>query len=92
LPLPIFSFEVWLAGLIFAILLLLSLSILVFRGSKWTTPLSYVFAIIMLLNGMMHFAGSFYLGRMMPGVYSSPLLLAGSVYLLVCLQKKGKTL
>jgi hypothetical protein len=92
LPLPTFSFELWLSGLIFAILLLLSLSILVFRGSKWMTPLSYVFAVIMLLNGMMHIAGSFYLGRMMPGVYSSPLLLAGSVYLLVCLQQKGKTL
>jgi Protein of unknown function with HXXEE motif len=92
LPLPTFSFEIWLLGLIFAVLLLLSLAIFVFRGSKWMRPLSYVFAIIMLLNGMLHVAGSFYLGRMMPGVYSSPLLLAGSVYLLVCLHQKGKTL
>jgi hypothetical protein len=92
LLLPTFSFAVWLSGLIFAILLLLSLSIFVFRGAKWMMPLSYVFAIIMLLNGMLHVAGSFYLGRMMPGVYSSPLLLAGSFYLLVCLHKKGKTL
>lgn len=90
LPLPIFSFEVWLSGLIFAVLLLLSLSVLIFRGSKWMMPLSYVFAIIMLLNGMLHVAGSFYLVRMMPGVYSSPLLLAGSIYLLFCLHKKGK--
>lgn len=92
LPLPTFSFEVWLSGLIFAILLLLSLSILVFRGSKLMVPLSYVFAIIMLLNGILHVAGSLYFGRIMPGVYSSPLLLAGSVYLLFCLLKKGKTL
>jgi hypothetical protein len=92
LPLPTFSFGLWLSGLIFAVLLLLSLSILVFRGSKWMRPLSYVFAVIMLLNGMIHVAGSFYLGRMMPGVYSSPLLLAGSVYLLVCLRQKGKSL
>jgi hypothetical protein len=92
LPLPTFSFEVWLSGLIFAILLLLALSILVFRGSKWMTPLSYIFAIIMLLNGVAHVAGSFYMGRLMPGVCSSPLLLAGSIYLLVCLHKKGKNL
>ncbi len=92
LPLPTFSFEIWLFGLIFAVLLLLFLSIFVFRGSKWMMPLSYVFAAMMLLNGMLHVAGSFYFGRLLPGVYSSPLLLAGSVYLLVCLHKKGKTL
>jgi len=46
-------------------------------------PLAYVFGIIMFVNGLVHFAGSAYMGRPMPGVYSSPLLLAGSVYLLV---------
>ncbi|MCI0691167.1 HXXEE domain-containing protein [candidate division KSB1 bacterium] len=90
LPLPTFSFEVWLSGLIFAILLSLSLSILVFRGSKWMMPLSYFFAVIMLLNGALHITGSFYFGRMMPGVYSSPLLLAGSIYLFVCTRKEKK--
>jgi hypothetical protein len=44
--------------------------------------LSYPFAVLMLLNGLGHIAGSFYLGRLAPGVYSAPLLLASSIYLL----------
>ncbi len=82
LPLPIFTFEIWLAGLIFAIVLLLALSPFAFRRTGWMRGLSYPFAIIMLLNGLGHIAGSFYLGRLMPGVYSAPLLLASSIYLL----------
>jgi hypothetical protein len=48
------------------------------------TPLSYVFAALMLGNGLLHILGSLYLKRLMPGVYSAPLLLAGSIYLLAC--------
>lgn len=83
LPLPTFTFEVWLAGLIAAVVVLLALSVFAFRGARWMAPLSYVFGVLMLCNGLLHFAGSIYLGRLMPGVYSAPLLLAGSVYLLV---------
>ena len=82
LPLPTFTFEVWLTGLIAAVVLLLSLSRFAFRGARWMTPVSYVFGALMFLNGSLHIAGSFYLGRLMPGVYSAPLLLAGSIYLL----------
>ncbi|MGH9936200.1 MAG: HXXEE domain-containing protein [Blastocatellia bacterium] len=81
-PMPVFTFEVWLTGLIAAIIILLLLSPFAFRKSEWMKLLSYPFAILMLLNGMGHIAGSFYLGRLAPGVYSSPLLLAGSIYLL----------
>jgi hypothetical protein len=82
LPLPVFTFEVWLAGLLTAIVLLLALSAFAYRGARWMAPLAWIFGTIMLLNGLGHVAGSFYLGRPMPGVYSSPLLLAASVYLL----------
>jgi hypothetical protein len=81
-PMPIFEFETWLAGLITGIVLLLALSPFAYRGARWMMPLAYVFATIMLLNGLGHIAGSFYLGRLMPGVYSSPLLLGASLYLL----------
>jgi hypothetical protein len=37
----------------------------------------------MLLNGCAHVTGSFYQGRLMPGVYTAPLLLAGSIHLIV---------
>jgi hypothetical protein len=54
------------------------------------TPLSYLFGAIMLGNGLLHIAGSFYLGRLMPGVYSAPLLLGASVYLLICTYRRKR--
>jgi len=81
-PMPVFTFEVWLTGLIAAIVILLLLTPFAFRQREWIRLLSYPFAILMLLNGLGHIAGSFYLGRLAPGVYSAPLLLAGSIYLL----------
>jgi len=81
-PMPVFTFEVWLTGLIAAIIILLLLSPFAFRQKVWVGLLSYPFGVLMLLNGLGHIAGSFYLGRPMPGVYSAPLLLAASIYLL----------
>ena len=83
LPLPTFSFRVWLAGLIFATTLLLCLTPFAWRTASWMTPLSYAFAILMLGNGLLHVLGSLYMKRMMPGIYSAPLLLVGSIDLLV---------
>jgi len=82
LPLPTFTFKVWLSLLILAVAVLLALSPFAFRGARWMVPLSYVFAIIMFLNGLAHVVSSIYLRRWMPGVYSSPLLLAVSAWLL----------
>ena len=81
-PMPVFTFEVWLTGLIAAIIILLLLAPFAFQQRGWIRLLSYPFAILMLLNGLGHIAGSYYLGRLAPGVYSAPLLLAGSIYLL----------
>jgi hypothetical protein len=80
-PMPTFTFDVWLGGLLAAVVLLALLSVFVFQGARVMRPLSYFYAGLMLLNGCGHIAGSFYLGRMMPGVYSSPLLLAASLWL-----------
>jgi hypothetical protein len=80
LPLPTFSFRVWLAGLILATAFLLCLTPFAWRAVSWMTPLSYAFAALMLGNGLLHVLGSCYLKRLMPGVYSAPLLLAASIY------------
>ncbi len=82
LPLPIFTFRAWLIGLILAVAILLWLSRYPLRGARWMIPFAYFFASLMFVNGSAHVAGSFYLHRLMPGVYSSPLLLIASVYLL----------
>ena len=81
LPLPTFTFGVWLTGLVLGILLLLALSPLAFRGKRWVIWAALPLSALMFGNGLGHIAGSFYLGRLMPGVYSAPLLLLASAYL-----------
>ncbi len=90
LPLPVFTFGVWLAGLVAANALLFCLSVFVLHGSRWMRPIGYGFAIIMLANGLIHILGtilgrtvaSIRIPRPMPGFYSSPFVLLASVYLL----------
>jgi hypothetical protein len=94
-PMPTFEFRDWLTGLIAGTITLLALSPFVFRGARWIRPLFYVFAVIMLLNGLGHTAGTIFgrtvgsvrFPRPMPGFYSSPLLLVTSVYALVQLRR-----
>lgn len=83
LPLPIFTFRVWITGLAIAVAALLALSPLALRGNRWLRRLSYPFAVLMFANGLGHFAGSLHLGSPMPGVWSSPVLIAASVWLLL---------
>ncbi|MFQ5603999.1 MAG: HXXEE domain-containing protein [bacterium] len=83
LPLPTFTFDVWLSGLTGAILFLFSLTPLVFRGVKWLKLFSIVFSGFMIMNGLGHLVGSVFLGRLLPGVYSSPFLIVAAVNLLV---------
>jgi Protein of unknown function with HXXEE motif len=81
LPLPTFSFKVWLGGLIVALIFLFALSAFAFGAAKWLTPLAYFFAAFMIINGLQHIAASIYMRRFMPGTYSAPLLLVCATYL-----------
>jgi hypothetical protein len=93
-PMPTFEFREWLIGLILAILFCLLLTPFAFRNARWIRPLAYFFVGLMLLNGMGHTlatifgqtVSSIHFPRPAPGFYSSPLLLAGSIYLLICLR------
>jgi hypothetical protein len=92
LPLPTFSFSVWLTGLILGVLLLLILSPLAFQGARLIVPAAYFLGMMMMGNGLLHIAASIYMMRLMPGVCSAPLLLASSIYLLISVrnyQRKG---
>jgi hypothetical protein len=83
LPLPTFSFPVWLGGLIAGALLLLLLSPLAFDGDYRLRLIAWPLAVIVgLFNAMLHFAGSIYFRRWMPGVYSAPVLTIAAVCLL----------
>ena len=93
-PMPTFEFREWLVGLIIANAILLALTPLAFRNLRPLRPFAYFFAAVMLLNGLGHTlftvlghtVASVHFSRPAPGFYSSPLLLAASVYLLVRLR------
>jgi hypothetical protein len=82
-PLPTFTFPVWLAGLVLGVLLLLALTPVVSRGARWIRVVSLLLSVVMIGNALGHLAASLYWGRLAPGVYSSPVLLSAAVALLV---------
>jgi hypothetical protein len=96
LPLPTFEFRVWLGGLLVAVVVLLSFTRFASRGAAWLRPLAYLFAGLMIVNALGHTAGAIagtrWLPvpppRLMPGLLSSPLLLAASIYLLYQLRAR----
>jgi hypothetical protein len=82
-----------------ALVLLFILARFAFQGKQWMRPAAYVFASIMLVNGLLHTIGtllghtveSVRFSRPMPGFYSSPLLLAASFYLLWTLSRQRRS-
>jgi hypothetical protein len=81
-PMPELTFAAWLTGLCVVILLLLALSPLAYRGARLLGLAAYVFATIMLLNGIAHLLASVYLERWAPGATTAPLMIVISVWLL----------
>jgi hypothetical protein len=92
LPLPTFTLTSWLVSLAIVIVVLTALSAAPFRGAKWTIPASAVYAGLMTVNGLFHLTGSLMLGRLLPGVYSSPLLVAAAIWLFLAARRARPTL
>ncbi len=83
IPIPVFTFESWIASLSVGIVILLCLSPLAFRGTRSLRWVAIPLAILVgIFNPTLHFASSIYYGRFMPGVYSSPILLITAIVLL----------
>ena len=82
LPLPTFTFRIWLGGLIVVTVLLFALSPAAFRGEPGMRPAAYVFGLVMAGNGLLHLVGSVFMRKPMPGVYSAPHILGAALYLL----------
>jgi hypothetical protein len=83
LILPTFTFPVWISLLGLGVIGLLILSHWVRRGLHWTMYASYAFAAVMLANGIAHLAFSIYKAQWMSGAYTSPVLLAAALNLLI---------
>ena len=80
-PMPTFTFGIWLAGLVVAVIVLALLAPAVRRGAAGTQLASWIFSGIMFLNGLGHLGGSLFFGRWLPGATSAPLLLIASAML-----------
>lgn len=92
LPLPTFTFRVWLTLLITGIALLLCVSPLAFRGNRWLRRAAWPIGILVgVVNALGHISSSIYFHRWMPGVYSSPFLLAAAIYLLFAARSLHRT-
>jgi hypothetical protein len=87
IPLPTFTFAGWVILLAVALVILFGLTMFAFRGKSFMRPLSYIFSAVMLGNGLLHIFGSLLKFTPLPGVVSSPVLLAAAAYLLVAVPR-----
>ena len=82
-PAPTFSFGVWLGGLIAAIILGYALTLVVARGGKIIRAITLVLGVLMVMNGLLHLFTSVYFGRISPGMWSSPFLIAAAAFVII---------
>jgi hypothetical protein len=77
------TFRFWIATLTLAVTALLAAAPLVSRGTSWAPAASYAFGAAMIANGVNHLLSPLYFGRFLPGQFTSPLLIAASIWLIV---------
>lgn len=82
LPWPMFTYPVWIVTISTSIAILFGLSIFVYKGVGLMRYISYLYAVLMIVNGSAHIIMSIYNSSLIPGVMSSPLLQAAGVYLI----------
>lgn len=87
--LPTFTFPVWLGGLIAGLVIGLALIGRIGRGGVIARALCGIFSVLMIGNALGHLLGSAYLGRPLPGFWSSFLLLPAALHLLRCVVKEA---
>ena len=79
-PAPTFSHGLWLGGLVAVITAGFMLTPWVKRESKAVRIFTLVLGVLMVANALGHLLGSLYAGRVLPGMWSSPLLLITAGY------------
>jgi len=92
IPLPTFTFKIWIAGLSILIILLFSLTPFVFKRNKIIIRLIQVFSILMIFNGLGHIIGSIYYSKIIAGMVSSPFLIIAAICLIYFSTLKKKEL
>ena len=83
LPLPVFTLRSFVVALGTAVCVLVALAPLAFHGVHWIRVAAVPVAIVVgLLNACLHVGSSLFFRRAMPGVLSSPVLVAVGTWLL----------
>ena len=82
-PMPTFEFKYWISGLICVVAIGYLAIPLVRRGAQGIKIVMVVAGALMVLNSLGHMAASIYMGRVVPGTLSSPLLLVASLCVVV---------
>lgn len=79
-PMPTFTFNIWLGGLIGAVIIGGFITPIVNRGGKLIRIIAIIIGIIMSANALGHLLGSLFYGHLIPGFWSSFLLLPAAIF------------
>ncbi|MEW5924537.1 MAG: HXXEE domain-containing protein [Candidatus Zixiibacteriota bacterium] len=79
-PMPTFSFDIWLGGLIAAVIIGFLIAPIVRRGRSFIRKITMVLGFIMIANALAHLLGSLFYGYLLPGFWSSPILLPAAIF------------
>jgi len=79
-PAPTFSFWTWILGLAAAVIIGFAVTPVVGRGGRIIRLVTISLGIVMIGNALGHIIGSMYFGRLIPGFWSSPLLLPAALF------------
>ena len=82
-PMPTFTFNIWLGGLIGAVIIGGFITAIVNRGGKRIRIIAIIIGIVMILNALGHLLGSLFYAHLIPGFWSSFILLPTAVFV-VC--------
>jgi len=77
---PSVDFVTWLTALIIGIVILFLLTFVVNRGGRAIRIFATALGILMIVNALLHIVGSIFSGYLLPGFFSSPLLLVTAGY------------
>ena len=80
-PVPTFSFDIWLGGLVVFVAACFSITPIIHQGGRLIRVVATALGVIMTLNAGAHMVGSLYMGRLLPGFWSSPVLLIAAVWI-----------
>jgi len=87
-PMPTFTFAAWSASVAIGIGVLALLTPLAGQRARWLRVGAFFLSVLMILDAVGRLAGSLYLAALVPGTFSSPLLLLAALNLFTSAREK----